>query len=43
MDKELYIGLDVSKHNIDLAYYYGEIIDWKKAHIKVSNNNEGFK
>ena len=39
MDKELYIGVDVSKQTLDLAYYDGESIDWKKAHIKVSNNN----
>ena len=43
MDKELYIGVDVSKQTLDLAYYDGESIDWKKAHIKVSNNNAGFK
>lgn len=36
MDKELYIGVDVSKQTLDLAYYDGESIDWKKAHIKVS-------
>lgn len=34
MDKELYIGVDVSKQTLDLAYYDGESIDWKKAHIK---------
>lgn len=43
MDKELYIGVDVSKQTLDLAYYDGESIDWKNAHIKVSNNNAGFK
>lgn len=29
MDKELYIGVDVSKKTLDLAYYDGETIDWK--------------
>lgn len=43
MDKELYIGVDVSKKTLDLAYYDGEIIDWKKAHIKVSNDDARFK
>ena len=38
MDKELYIGVDVSKKTLDLAYYDGETIDWKNAHIKVSND-----
>lgn len=43
MDKELYIGVDVSKKTLDLAYYDGETIDWKNAHIKVSNDTSGFK
>ncbi len=43
MDKELYIGVDVSKKTLDLAYYDGETIDWKNAHIKVSNDEVGFK
>lgn len=30
MDKELYIGVDVSKQTLDLAYYDGESIDWEK-------------
>ena len=36
MDKELYIGVDASKKTLDLAYYDGETIDWKNAHVKVS-------
>ena len=43
MDKELYFGVDVSKKTLDLAYYDGEAIDWKNAHIKVSNDDAGFK
>ena len=43
MDKELYFGVDVSKKTLDLAYYDGETIDWKNAHIKVSNDDAGFK
>lgn len=43
MDKELYIGVDVSKKTLDLAYYDGENIDWKSAHIKVTNDDAGFK
>lgn len=43
MDKELYIGVDVSKKTLDLAYYDGETIDWKNAHIKVTNDDVGFK
>lgn len=43
MDKELYIGVDVSKKTLDLAYYDGETIDWKNAHIKVNNDDAGFK
>ena len=43
MDKELYFGVDVSKKTLDLAYYDGENIDWKNAHIKVSNDDAGFK
>mgnify|MGYP000391660417 CR=1 FL=1 len=43
MDKELYIGVDVSKKSLDLAYYDGETIDWKNAHIQVSNDDAGFK
>ena len=43
MDKELYFGVDVSKKTLDLAYYDGETIDWKNAHIKVSNDEAGFK
>ena len=43
MDKELYFGVDVSKKTLDLAYYDGETIDWKNAHIQVSNDNAGFK
>ena len=43
MDRELYFGVDVSKKTLDLAYYDGETIDWKNAHIQVSNDNAGFK
>ena len=43
MDKELYIGVDVSKKTLDLAYYDGETIDWKNAHVKVGNDDVGFK
>ncbi len=43
MDKELYIGVDVSKKTLDLAYYDGETIDWKNAHVKVGNDDAGFK
>lgn len=43
MDKELYFGVDVSKKTLDLAYYDGEAIDWKNAHIQVSNDDAGFK
>ncbi len=43
MDIELYIGVDVSKKTLDLAYYDGENINWKEAHIKVSNDAAGFK
>ena len=43
MDKELYFGVDVSKKTLDLAYYDGETIDWKNAHIQVSNDDAGFK
>lgn len=43
MDKELYFGVDVSKKTLDLAYYDGETIDWKNAHIKVSNDDAGFR
>ena len=43
MDKELYFCVDVSKKTLDLAYYDGETIDWKNAHIQVSNDDAGFK
>lgn len=43
MDKELYIGVDVSKKPLDLAYYDGETIDWKNAHLKVDNDAAGFQ
>lgn len=42
MDKELYIGVDVSKRTLDLAYYDGETVDWKNGHIKVTNDGAGF-
>jgi len=43
MDKELYIGVDVSKRTLDLAYYDGETVDWKNGHIQVKNEDSGFK
>lgn len=43
MDKELYFGVDVSKKTLDVAYYDGEKLDWKNGHIRVDNNDSGFK
>ena len=43
MDKELYFGVDVSKKTLDLAYYDGEAIDWKNAHIKVAKYHFSIK
>ena len=42
MKKELYIGVDVSKRWIDLAYYNGVVVDWKQGHIRVDNKEAGF-
>ena len=42
MNKELYIGVDVSKNWLDLAYYDGVDVDWKQGHIRVDNNQAGF-
>lgn len=43
MEQKLYIGVDVSKRWLDLAYYDGIIVDWKHGHIRVDNNENGFK
>lgn len=37
MDKELYFGVDVSKKALDLAYYDGETIDWKRLETVEEN------
>ena len=42
MSEELYIGVDVSKKWLDLAYYDGVDVDWKQGHIRVDNNQTGF-
>ena len=34
MERELYIGVDVSKNWLDLAYYDEVVIDWKHGHIR---------
>ena len=39
----MYIGVDVSKRTLDLAYYDGDTVDWKNGHIRVSNDSKGFK
>lgn len=43
MEKELYFGVDVSKKTLDVAYYDGEHLDWKNGHIRVDNEQSGFK
>ena len=42
MEKELFIGVDVSKRWLDLAYYDGVSVDWKQGHIRVDNKESGF-
>ena len=42
MERELYIGVDVSKRWLDLAYYDGVSVDWKQGHIRVDNKESGF-
>ena len=36
------IGVDVSKNTLDVALFRGEI-DWNQCHVRVSNNESGFK
>ena len=36
------IGVDVSKSTLDVALFRGEV-DWKEGHVKVSNNESGYK
>ena len=36
------IGVDVSKKTLDVALYRGKV-DWNDGHIKVSNNESGYK
>ncbi len=42
MNKELYIGVDVSKNWLDLAYYDGVDVDWQHGHIRVDNKQSGY-
>ena len=42
MERELFIGVDVSKRWLDLAYYDGVYVDWKHGHIRVDNKESGF-
>jgi transposase len=42
MERELYIGVDVSKNWLDLAYYDGVVVDWKHGHIRVDNKESGY-
>jgi transposase len=42
MNRELYIGVDVSKNWLDLAYYDGVDVDWKHGHIRVDNKESGY-
>lgn len=42
MERELYIGVDVSKNWLDLAYYNGVVVDWKQGHIRVDNKESGY-
>ena len=42
MERELYIGVDVSKRWLDIAYYDGITVDWKQGHIRVDNKDSGF-
>ena len=34
MSYKLYFGVDVSKHWLDIAYYDGVDVDWKRGHIR---------
>ena len=43
MKRKIYIGVDVSKNWLDLAYYDGVEIDWKSGHIRVDNNKSGYR
>lgn len=43
MSYKLYFGVDVSKHWLDIAYYDGEDVDWQHGHIRVDNDEKGFK
>ena len=43
MNRDIYIGVDVSKNWLDLAYYDGVEIDWKSGHIRVDNNKSGYR
>ena len=43
MNREIYIGVDVSKNWLDIAYYDGLDIDWKSGHIRVDNNKSCYK
>ena len=42
MSRELYIGVDVSKNWLDLAYYDGVSVDWNHGHIRVDNKQSGY-
>ena len=42
MNRELYIGVDVSKNWLDLAYYDGVTVDWRQGHIRVDNKESGY-
>ena len=42
MSDKLYFGVDVSKHWLDIAYYDGVDVDWKRGHIRVDNDEKGF-
>ncbi|KWW26491.1 MAG: hypothetical protein F083_3257, partial [bacterium F083] len=36
------IGVDVSKSTLDVALFRGKV-DWNEGHVKVSNNESGYK
>ena len=36
------VGVDVSKSTLDVALFRGEV-DWNEGHVKVSNNESGYK
>ena len=42
MKNELFIGVDVSKNWLDVAYYDGVDVDWKQGHIRVDNSQSGY-